>query len=364
MVDSVIFVSENGQTTALPKSGIPKPTITTEGLPNGMVGVAFSQALAATSAYNLPVTWSVSSGKLPAGLALDANTGVLGGVPTKTDRIASFTIKANNGSSATKRFSIRIYPRPTPINDIPGVNTPIITGNSTTLPDVITFDDGTSAEVTWTSGTPSVAKIDKSGKLVAVSEGTAQLTATAQDGKKQTITVTFAKPVTGVRTPLAKIYLKKGTAFTPPVCADSVTKGGKADVKALLTWTSSKPKVAAVDTATGKIKAKKAGVAKITATALNGTKLTLTVTVVGKATALKKVAVAKVPKSLAVGKTAVLKVKATPAKATNLKVTFSSSDKKVLTVDKAGKLTAVAKGKAKVTVKIGKRKVVKTVAVK
>jgi uncharacterized protein YjdB len=67
---------------------------------------------------------------------------------------------------------------------------------------------------------------------------------------------------------------------------------------------------------------------------------------------------------LKVGKTAILKVKATPAKATNLLVKFSSSKKSVLSVDKAGKITALKKGTAKVTVKIGKKKYVLTVKVK
>jgi uncharacterized protein YjdB len=219
--------------------------------------------------------------------------------------------------------------------------------------------------VTWTSGDPAVAKIDAGGNIVAVGEGKATLTARAANGKTQTITVTVAKPVTAVRTPLTKIYLKTGKPLTPPVCAYSVnpvTK--KAETTAKLTWKSSKPKVVAVNAATGKITPKKPGKATITATALNGKKLTITVTVVKKTTLLKKVVLTKPPKSLKVGKTAMLKVKTTPAKATNLKVTFKSSKPKIIQVDKAGKLTALKKGKAKITVKIGNRKYVRTITVK
>jgi uncharacterized protein YjdB len=45
-------------------------------------------------------------------------------------------------------------------------------------------------------------------------------------------------------------------------------------------------------------------------------------------------------------------------------VTFKSSKPKIVRVDKAGKLTALKKGKAKITVKIGKLKYVQTITVK
>jgi uncharacterized protein YjdB len=251
------------------------------------------------------------------------------------------------------------------MSNIPAAKTPIAPGKSSALPKSVTFSDGTSADVTWTSGNPAVAKIDAGGNIVAVGEGKVTLTAKAANGKTQTVTVTVAKPVTAVRTPLTKIYLAKGKALTPPVCADSVNPATKkAETTAKLTWESSNPKIAAVNAATGKITPKKPGKATITATALNGKKLTVTVTVVKKAALLKKVTLTKPPKSLKVGKTAILKVKATPAKATNLKVTFGSSKPKILKVDKAGKLTALKKGKAKVTVKIGKRKYTKIITVK
>jgi uncharacterized protein YjdB len=177
---------------------------------------------------------------------------------------------------------------------------------------------------------------------------------------------TPAQPyVTAIRTLQKTLYLKKGTTFTPPVYVESVDSATrKAGTAAELAWASSKPKVATVDKEAGTIRAKEAGTAKITATALNGKKLTITVKVVQKAVKVKKVTLIKPPASLKAGKTATLKVKVTPAKATNLNVKFSSSNKKVLTVDKAGKLTALKKGKAKITVKVGKKTYAKTITVK
>jgi uncharacterized protein YjdB len=261
--------------------------------------------------------------------------------------------------------STEITEPPVPMANVPATKTPIAPGMGAALPKSVTFSDGTSADVTWTSGNPAIAKIDAGGNIVAVGEGKVTLTARAADGKTQTITVTVAKPVTAVRTPLTKIYLKTGKPLTPPVCADSVnpvTK--KAETTAKLTWKSSKPKIAAVNPSTGKITPKKSGKATITATALNDKKLTITVTVVKKAALLKKVTLTKPPKSLKVGKTALLKVKTSPAKATNLKVTFKSNKPKIIQVDKAGKLTALKKGKAKITVKIGNRKYVREITVK
>jgi uncharacterized protein YjdB len=137
----------------------------------------------------------------------------------------------------------------------------------------------------------------------------------------------------------------------------------KADTVAMLSWASSNTKVASVSAA-GMIKAKSPGTAKITATALNGKKLTITVKVAKKAVALKKITASGVKATLKVGKSVQMKIKVNPAGATNLKVRFKSSKKSVVSVDKAGKLTALKKGKARITVLVGKKKVVKAVTVK
>jgi hypothetical protein len=176
---------------------------------------------------------------------------------------------------------------------------------------------------------------------------------------------TVDKNVTAIRTPLKAIHMQRGTALTPPVCADSkdpVTR--KPHITAKLTWSSSNPKIATVNAATGKIKAKKVGKAKITARALNGKKLTITVNVIKNAIPLKTITLRKAPNSLKVGKARLLSVKTTPYQATNLKVTFSSSNRNILSVDKAGKITAKKKGVAKITVKINGKKHAKMITVR
>jgi hypothetical protein len=176
--------------------------------------------------------------------------------------------------------------------------------------------------------------------------------------------------VTAIRSPLKTLYLKKGKAFTPPVDFDGKDAKGKAwgykgyGTAPKLTWKSSKTKVATVNPITGKITPKKKGTAKITARSLNGKSYTFTVKVVTKAKKLTNIAITKPPKTIKKGATKLLKVKATSSKATNLKVTFKSSKPAIVKVDKAGKLFAVKKGTAKITVKAGGKKKVITVRVK
>ena len=84
------------------------PSITTNTLPNGKVGEAYSQTLTADG--TTPIRWSVENGNgvLPAGLSLNADTGEISGTPT-ADGTAKFTVKAENSvGSDTKELSITI----------------------------------------------------------------------------------------------------------------------------------------------------------------------------------------------------------------------------------------------------------------
>ena len=82
------------------------PTITTDTLPNGKVGEAYSHTLTADG--TTPITWSKSGGDLPTGLSLNVNTGEISGTPTAAGS-STFTVKATNSAgSNTKELSITI----------------------------------------------------------------------------------------------------------------------------------------------------------------------------------------------------------------------------------------------------------------
>lgn len=81
------------------------PGITTGTLPSGTVGSAYSQALTATGTQ--PVTWTIGSGALPAGLAL-SEAGVITGTPTAIES-ATFIVLATNGAgSSAKQFTMAV----------------------------------------------------------------------------------------------------------------------------------------------------------------------------------------------------------------------------------------------------------------
>jgi subtilisin family serine protease len=78
---------------------VPPPTITTTTLPGGTVGQPYSQTLHATEGTT-PYTWSLDSGSLPAGLSLDATSGVIAGTPS-AGGTASFTVRVTDAGSQT-----------------------------------------------------------------------------------------------------------------------------------------------------------------------------------------------------------------------------------------------------------------------
>lgn len=76
----------------------PRPTITSTVLPNGTVGQAYTATL--TTADHRAGTWSISSGSLPGGLTLSANT--ISGLPTTAGSYPfTLTFKSTTGNAST-----------------------------------------------------------------------------------------------------------------------------------------------------------------------------------------------------------------------------------------------------------------------
>ncbi len=88
----------------------PPLSVATTSLPSGSSGSAYSATLQSAGGTP-PVTWSITLGTLPAGLMLNAATGVISGTPT-TPGTSNFTVQAADSSvpqqTATKALSITI----------------------------------------------------------------------------------------------------------------------------------------------------------------------------------------------------------------------------------------------------------------
>lgn len=83
------------------------PTITTTTVPGGTVNTAYSTTLSATGG-TAPLSWSVSSGTLPAGIKL-STSGTLSGTPTAAGK-SSFTVQVTDSAnlSATQPLTLEI----------------------------------------------------------------------------------------------------------------------------------------------------------------------------------------------------------------------------------------------------------------
>ena len=219
-------------------------------------------------------------------------------------------------------------------------------GGTATLTATITPSNATDQNVTWSSDNESVATVDQNGRVTAVAQGGATITA-AVDGKsaKCSVTVNAAAPVpvTSVSLDKTSLGLTEGdtetlTATVEP--SDATNKN--------VTWSTSDASIATVTD--GVVTAVAPGTATITVTTEDGNKTaTCAVTVTAATVPVTGVTLNKTSTSLYVGDTETLTPTITPDNATNKNVTWSSDDTSVATVDASGLVTAVARGTAVIT---------------
>lgn len=138
-----------------------------------------------------------------------------------------------------------------------------------------------------------------------------------------------------------------------------VTKIAEGD--SIVSWKSSNPKVVKVSKK-GKLTAKKVGKATVTVTLKSGISKTVSVKVQKSAVKTTKITGLSSKMTLNKGAQKVLKPIRQPFTSVE-KITYSSSNKKIVSVTSKGKLKALKAGTAKITVKAGKKKFVIKVTV-
>lgn len=171
-------------------------------------------------------------------------------------------------------------------NSIPATNIELDTysktmtvGEKAKLTATVKPDDSTD-KVTWKSKNDKIVSVDENGNITALATGTTEITATAGSVSAVCKVTVEGVKVSEVKLDKTSVSLKAGETeqLTATVTPDNATDK-------TVTWTSSKPTVAAVDE-NGKITAVAPGTATITATA-GDKSATCTVTVAKEAQIIK-----------------------------------------------------------------------------
>ncbi len=90
--------------------------ISTNSLPNGQIGTAYSATLLATGGAT-PYAWALISGTLPTGLSLNASSGAIAGTPTQsvTNTPLSFKVTDSSSPALSKTVNLTLTISPAPL---------------------------------------------------------------------------------------------------------------------------------------------------------------------------------------------------------------------------------------------------------
>ena len=120
------------------------------------------------------------------------------------------------------------------------------TGSSSVLKPTVSPNNATNKNVTWKSSNTNVATVDMDGKVTGKSKGTATITATTVDGNKSATCKVTVKDSTVIKLDktTAVVGTKKVGKYTNTLQLKATVTGTN---NTKVTWTSSNPKVAKVD---------------------------------------------------------------------------------------------------------------------
>ena len=251
---------------------------------------------------------------------------------------------SNNSSSSNTNKNIRV----TGVS-INNQNITMYVGQTSSVSSTVTPENATNKSVTWKSSNTDIVTIDNSGKLVAKKVGTANITVTTNDGGKSSTTnvtvVAQSIPVTGVKFTKTNLSIEKN-ANSNLTTYLSISPSNATNKE--VTWSSSNTSVAVVDQ-NGKVTGKNYGSAIITATTKDGGKSAkLTVSV--PQPQVKSIYI-KTYNYIYIGDFYTFYPVISPSNAVNKELTWTSSNPSVATVNKNGRVDALAEGQTTITVK-------------
>lgn len=281
---------------------------------------------------------------------------------------AIITATSVDGSNISAQCKIKVAQRVTKIKLNKGIINLSKKGKTCTVKATVYPNNAYNKYVNWTANNKKVATVDKNGKIKATTnKGTTYVNAIAKDGSKirTRVLVVVGEKVKKITLNKTSVTLNRG-AKNRTFQLKKAIKNKNATYKGV-SWYSSNKNIATVNS-TGKVTLKRRGKVVITVKAKDGSnksaKCKVTVRqLVTKLSYNKKTQKAEVYKN----KTIKFVVTVAPSNANNKGLTYSSSNKKVATVNSKGFVKGIKAGTVTITAKAkdGSRKAVKlTVKVK
>lgn len=269
--DFTVQVTSGLQTAsrALDVTIVPALALTTLTLPNGTVGNAYTQSLAATGGTGA-YAWSIIAGAVPAGLTFSA-LGELTGTPTAVASYG-FTVRVTSGSQVVERaFAMLISPADAASTEITPAAASVELGDSTQLGAVAKDAGGVvlpGRPIAWTSLNGAVASVSGTGLVRGLGIGSVGIVATASGAggspvSDTAIVTVVPRPVDSVEVVPNRASLLIGEQ--QQLGAIMRDRFGNVIAGRTVTWSSSDPGIAAIDPNTGLVNSGAGGEATITA---------------------------------------------------------------------------------------------------
>ena len=207
--------------------------------------------------------------------------------------------------------------------------------------------------VEWTSSDESVATVDATGMVVAVSAGEADITASVTDSEMSAVCKVTVKVAAKDITVPDNLDVKLNDGNETTVEA-TVSPADATNVK--VSYASTDEAVATVDK-DGKVQILQPGECDIVTTLMqNGEKVTEKTTHVKAFYEVESITLDSNEGKLTVGNSHTIKATVAPEEvAAETTIEWSSSNEKVATVDENGKVTAIAAGEATITATVGEK---------
>ena len=207
--------------------------------------------------------------------------------------------------------------------------------------------------VEWTSSDESVATVDATGMVVAVSAGEADITASVTDSEMSAVCKVTVKVAAKDITVPDNLDVKLNDGNETTVEA-TVSPADATDVK--VSYASTDEAVATVDK-DGRVQVLQPGECDITTTLMqDGEKVTEKTTHVKAFYEVESITLDSNEGKLTVGNSHTIKATVAPEEvAAETTIEWSSSNEKVATVDENGKVTAIAAGETTITATVGEK---------